>query len=286
MMEGSVRCLLGCDAKVVPLAASGAAAHYLRCQQCGLVYEAHPAEKEDIARQYRDDLSSPSEYYTRSADEDRVTFRRRLRLLTAFRPRRGRLLDVGCSVGTLMDEARRLGWDVAGIEPNPRAASLAGRLDLPVVEGFFEPDEIEKPDKGYDCVVLNDVLEHLPDPARALRLVHGILAPGGLVMAGTPNMQSVWCRAFQLKPGEHLYLFNSDNLRVIFESIGFSICHLTSTSRRRALSRLDFSTTRLPSSLRILLGALGRLRLDGLLSRMMEEVFRDELLVIARKTST
>ncbi len=285
-MQRPAGCLLGCDAKAVPLGPDGLAAHYLRCRRCGLVFDAEPAAQERIESQYRDDMSSPSEYYARSADEDRVTFRRRLRLLAAFRPRRGRLLDVGCSVGTLMNEARRLGWDVTGIEPNPRAAGLAGRSDLSVVEGFFEPDEIEKPDTGYDCVVLSDVLEHLPDPARALRLVHSILAPGGMVMASTPNMQSLWCRRFQLKPGEHLFLFNSGNLRMIFESIGFTICHLTSTSRRRALSRLEFSTTRLPSSLQILLGILGRLRLDGPLSRLMEEVFRDELLVIARKTST
>jgi SAM-dependent methyltransferase len=283
-MESSAGCLFGCDAKAVSLAGSGAAAHYLCCQKCGLVFEAHPASTEEIEKQYRDDLSSPSKYYTRSTDEDRTTFRRRLRLLTAFRPKRGRLLDIGCSVGTLMDEARRLGWEATGVEPNPLAAGIARRLNLPVIEEFFGPGVVEKIGGDFDCVVLNDVLEHLRDPARTLRLVHSVLVPGGLVMASTPNMQSILCRTFQMKPGEHLFLFNDGNFRSIFERMGFTICCLASTSRRRALSHLELSTTRLPAFLKAVLTVLGRLRLDRPLSWLMEELLRDELLIIARKT--
>ena len=46
---------------------------------------------------------------------------------------RGRLLDVGCAAGFLLEVARERGWDVQGVELNPECASalapdLRGRV--------------------------------------------------------------------------------------------------------------------------------------------------------------
>jgi SAM-dependent methyltransferase len=49
----------------------------------------------------------------------------RLALMGLGGERKGRLLDVGCGSGRLLELLRRAGWDVAGVEPDPRAAAVA-----------------------------------------------------------------------------------------------------------------------------------------------------------------
>jgi SAM-dependent methyltransferase len=41
------------------------------------------------------------------------------------------------------------------------------------------------PDASFDCVVALSVIEHVPDPARALAEMHRILAPGGRMLVTT-----------------------------------------------------------------------------------------------------
>mgnify|MGYP001825782709 FL=1 len=59
-----------------------------------------------------------------------------------FQSQRGRLLDVGCSIGTLMSIARELDWEVEGLEPNPKAADLARKQGFSIHEGFFTEEQV------------------------------------------------------------------------------------------------------------------------------------------------
>jgi SAM-dependent methyltransferase len=104
-----------------------------------------------------------------------------------------RLLDVGSAEGLLAARLEEAGFRVTCLEADAdraRAAREAGRsvvsadLDAgaPPVEGLF------------DVVVLGDVLEHLRDPAAALRRLLPRLAPGGLVLASVPNVAHLWVR--------------------------------------------------------------------------------------------
>ncbi|MBU4286902.1 MAG: hypothetical protein KKI12_01880, partial [Proteobacteria bacterium] len=106
----------------------------------------------------------------------------------------------------------------------------------------------------------------------------------GFLLLSTPNLESFWCKRFQLKPMEHLFLFNSKNLSLLLSGEAFEICHLEKTSRRRALGQLTHSTTEVGRESLTLIRYLSRLRLDGALAWMMEHFFKDELVVIARKT--
>jgi SAM-dependent methyltransferase len=271
-------CLFGCTGRTAAVSGS-----YLRCLSCGLVFDGQPPGEHQILDNYRQDLYSPSSYYQETTREDRWTFRRRLRLLKGFHPARGRLLDIGCATGTLMEVARDLGWQVTGIDPNPKALTEARRRGLTVHQTEVERMVGSLPGEKFDCIVMSEVLEHLLDPVGALAMVQRLLAPGGHVMVSTPNTDSLLCRLFQLKPAEHLFLFNRDNLRTLFERSGFGICHLRATSRLRALSRMDKSTTHLGPGWITLLGLLQKAGLDGKLARVLFHLFGDELFLVARK---
>jgi SAM-dependent methyltransferase len=92
----------------------------------------------------------------------------------------GRLLEVGPGPGHLLAAARRRGFAVAGVDPNPASArrireQLGAQVELATIE------DSRLPDGSFDVVVHIDLLSHLPDPVAALRAMARLLAPGGHV---------------------------------------------------------------------------------------------------------
>src|SRR4051812_3344751 len=79
-----------------------------RCRACGTLYVAElpgASEVEDYDSYYGEENLAVPEFISRRLDE----------IIAGFAPYRrgGRLLDVGCGAGTIMQVARRAGWEVA-----------------------------------------------------------------------------------------------------------------------------------------------------------------------------
>jgi 2-polyprenyl-3-methyl-5-hydroxy-6-metoxy-1,4-benzoquinol methylase len=101
-----------------------------------------------------------------------------------------RILDVGCAEGifgaTLKAERGAVVW---GIELNAYVAAVAAtKLDKVIVGSIEEIDE-DLPDAFFDCIVFNDVLEHLSNPWAALMKMTSKIIPGGCVVASIPNIR-------------------------------------------------------------------------------------------------
>lgn len=98
------------------------------------------------------------------------------------------VLEVGCGRGGFgMGLRRHRGVSRAvGIEPDPSAAEEARAHFDEVLCGLY-PDVLEGRTETFDCIVFNDVLEHLVDPWEALRRAKNFLAPSGIVVASIPN---------------------------------------------------------------------------------------------------
>ncbi len=111
----------------------------------------------------------------------------------------GRLLEIGCGNGRLLKLAADDGWSVAGIELSEQLAGTASRrLGLPIRAADFLADA--PGDGSFSVVVLRHVLEHLPDPRRALRRIAARLLPGGHALLEFPNIDGWdlrWKRALQ-----------------------------------------------------------------------------------------
>jgi SAM-dependent methyltransferase len=105
----------------------------------------------------------------------------------------GKLLDVGCWVGFLLDEAQHRGWSVTGLEPSEYASAYARtRFGLDVrTAGMFDA-ELEP--GSFDAVVLADVIEHLPDPGEALDRIAALSRPGALLYLALPDAGSLLAR--------------------------------------------------------------------------------------------
>jgi SAM-dependent methyltransferase len=99
---------------------------------------------------------------------------------------RRRILDIGAGPGYFLLHGTKRGWIPTGIEPSRQAAEHSKGLGLIIIEDFFD-DRMVKNIGKFDVVHLSEVLEHIPNPIRILKLVENILTPGGLVCVVVPN---------------------------------------------------------------------------------------------------
>lgn len=99
------------------------------------------------------------------------------------------VLDVGCSSGAFGKLVKdKFGCIVWGIEPDKKSASNAANLLDRVYNSFFD-DNIDLEGKRFDCIIFNDVLEHLVNPFEALELCKHYLTPSGVIVASIPNIR-------------------------------------------------------------------------------------------------
>jgi SAM-dependent methyltransferase len=160
----------------------------LACVECGTVQQPElPAgtELHELYRDMRDDA------YLAEETGRRATAAHLLDLVGAH-VSSGRLLDVGCGHGLLLDEARRRGFDVVGLELSRSAARHAREvLGLDVREVPLEEFGVWD---GFDVVVLADVPEHLDDPVAAVQRCARLLRPDGALCVVTPDPSSLTAR--------------------------------------------------------------------------------------------
>jgi 2-polyprenyl-3-methyl-5-hydroxy-6-metoxy-1,4-benzoquinol methylase len=156
--------------------------------------------------------------------------------MLAFIPASSRkVLDVGCGSGGFGASVRnRTGCEVWGVEPNADCIGKAERNLNKVLHGFFGP-ELNLPRHYFDCIVFNDVLEHILDTASALQYAGSLLSDGGVIVASIPNIghfPTVWRLAVRgeweykergILDKTHLRFFTRSSIQRLFEESGFLI---------------------------------------------------------------
>ena len=93
----------------------------------------------------------------------------------------GRTLDVGCGIGDFL----RFRPGTVGADINPSAVEWCQRQGLDA--HLMLPDQLPFDDGTFDCVVLDNVLEHLSAPEPLLREMRRVLRPCGTVVVGVPG---------------------------------------------------------------------------------------------------
>jgi 2-polyprenyl-3-methyl-5-hydroxy-6-metoxy-1,4-benzoquinol methylase len=137
-------------------------------------------------------------------------------LLEQFpRPQRPeRILDLGCGDGYLAALLTERGYDVTGVE---RREGYSARFPrhVELIEADLEHGLPPLPAR-YHHVICADILEHLRQPARLLYEIHGVLQPGGRIVASLPNSGNIYFRlnvAFGRFPQHDKGLFDRTHLR-------------------------------------------------------------------------
>ena len=146
-------------------------------------------------------------------------------VLRALDPQPGeRILDVGCGSGVYTRELVERGAKVVATEFTPTPLALAkrnvGELAAQVEFRLEDAQALSLPDAAFDKVLLTEVIEHLPEPERAIAEAARVLRPGGLLVVSTPSRFSPMNLAYALKRrirgygfNEHLHEFTPRSFR-------------------------------------------------------------------------
>jgi 2-polyprenyl-3-methyl-5-hydroxy-6-metoxy-1,4-benzoquinol methylase len=158
-----------------------------------------------------------------------------------------KLLDVGCGVGAALMWAKEKGWEVRGIEMDPKAVEIAQAAGLGVVQGTVETAVL--PDHEFDAITLNQVLEHTFSPTEALVRCRQLLRPSGVLLVSVPNFDSYFRVVMNeawpsLELPRHLYHFNEATLTSAAEKCGFVVRQVRYRSRIMTLWS-NFSSLRI-----------------------------------------
>lgn len=123
-------------------------------------------------------------------------FRNRRPEMLGFIPARAAvLLEIGCGEGAFAGHLKKVRTDagspieVWGVEMDAAAADKASAVLDRVLQGDVEGVLPDLPLGHFDCLVLNDVIEHLADPASLLKSLRPVLKPGGFLVASIPNVR-------------------------------------------------------------------------------------------------
>lgn len=153
------------------------------------------------------------------------------RMAAAWGRAPGRLLEVGCAMGGFLAVAKSRGWNVLGVEPSVEvAAHAARRHGIEVRSGDYLSAEL--PEGSFSVIVAIEVLEHLVDPAGALKKMRREIAPDGLLYVTVPNFatkalrEGPWDKWPALDPYGHIHYFRPERLTRLLAEAGFEVVHL------------------------------------------------------------
>lgn len=189
-------------------------------------------------------LSEYRAQYGRSYFEDepylREQARRRLDLLGRVCPPPARMLEIGCAAGFFLDEARKSGYDVVGVEISKFAQDHASNtLGLDVRHGAF-PDAA--PAGVFDCIAAFYVLEHFQDQGLLFHEVASRIRPGGALLVALPSTngplfttnQATWAKTH---PVDHFADYSPRSLGRILPRYGLELVDVRPASYHPARMR-------------------------------------------------
>ncbi len=205
----------------------------VQCAGCGLQFTNPRPDAAHIGKYYESDAyvshnSAAQGLVNRVYKVARYfTVRRKVALITKLHGGQpGRLLDYGCGTGHFLARAKQAGWQVTGLEPNPRARQdAATRVGQPIEE----PAVLASlPPASFDAVTLWHVLEHVHALQDTLHQLIALLKPSGQLLIAVPNPDSLDAQHYRqdwaaYDVPRHLYHFVPATMRRLLASHGLRV---------------------------------------------------------------
>ena len=200
---------------------------FVRCGQCGHIYQNPQPSFADLEARYSD------EYFSYELDNDETFFSLMLKGLSDinFEQRVASLaprsfLDIGCATGMLPAYFATQGFSAEGVELCEPAARYGRELrGVPIFNGTLE--QATFPDARFGVVHASHLIEHLRDPSAFLRECRRVIASNGYLVLVTPDTWGLQARLFGARwrsaIADHLHLFGRKNLARLLAECGFSV---------------------------------------------------------------
>lgn len=205
----------------------------------------HKPSKEELKRYYADkyyQLSCGSYQEEYSNDEVRYLHNKleqKYLIVQRLLPTHGQqppmLLDVGAGEGWALSFFRQRGWCCTGLDYSDhgcRAHNPGCLADLIVGDIYENLEKLARGDRRYDLIVLDNVLEHVPDPLVLLTQLRTLIAACGVLTVEVPNdfssLQTYLLdhdcvsKPFWVVVPDHISYFNRDGLAALCQEAGWA----------------------------------------------------------------
>jgi len=136
---------------------------------------------------------------------------------------KGRILDVGCGVGSIFDTLSKYGR-VVGADVSEVALSYCKQRGMTELVKS-SADKLEVENERFDLVTGFDILEHMEDDRQALSEMYRVCKKGGHILLTVPAHRFLWSghdRALG-----HKRRYSHEEIKIRIESAGFEIRKLS-----------------------------------------------------------
>jgi len=201
----------------------------VKCSACELLFVKERCSQEELGVSYGEKRDVTAEddkiYLDRDNTENLKYYYRNLRSLILEKISSRKILDVGCNAGQFLDEMN--GFERYGIDRSPSHGKIAKeKYGENIFIGTFE--DYSSPDFLFDCITLQDVLDHMVDPLGALEKCHKLLKPDGILVVKVHDMSSLFAkimgkRFYAFIPPTHLFYFSRTALATTLRKASFDI---------------------------------------------------------------
>jgi len=108
------------------------------------------------------------------------------------------VISIGCGWGATEAELIRRNIKVVAIPIDAAIGACAEAKGVPILTPDFDIAARELGKEKYDCLLISEVLHHLPDPVKILRQYTKYLINEGYVVIGVPNFNhvSIWHKQY------------------------------------------------------------------------------------------
>ncbi|MBI9050419.1 MAG: methyltransferase domain-containing protein [Anaerolineaceae bacterium] len=203
------------------------------CKQCGFVYVTNKENDDEIKDTYADGSFSISARGSISPSKEKIRysdnmawnrFNTYVSLLVEHNlPKSGRLLEIGCGIGSFIRYMQGFGFEVKGIEPDPGYADFGEEHNfVPILSDFYE--DVNFREYQFDLVFSFHVLEHVLSPTSFLIKARKELKEDGLIFIEVPCIERPndgKLKSFFWK--SHIQTFSKNTLSGLLNKIGFEV---------------------------------------------------------------
>ena len=209
----------------------------LKCKNCSLVFRDIILKNQQI----KDDLYNSNyflieqnHYFFEHQKIKVEDFKKRLEEIEKVSNQKGKILDIGCGLGSFLKVAHEAGFEVFGQDvSNFCASQIKNNMNINIFEGFLEELNLTK--NFFDVVTLWDVIDHSEEPSKLLKEIYRVLKPGGLVVIQTDMEDSLmYCLA------DLIYMMSGGRLKSFIKK-GHPIHHSTFYSLRTLKKALNLA---------------------------------------------
>jgi len=152
----------------------------------------------------------------------KISLKRKLKLINAFKSEGKVLLDIGCGTGDFLHVAQQDNWSVTGIEPDESARQIANSKTNNAVFNISHLEDLGE--NSFDVITLWHVLEHLPKLETHIQLFKHLLKPNGTLIIAVPNFKSYDAQLYKnywaaYDVPRHLWHFSKLSIQKLFKNV-------------------------------------------------------------------